>query len=229
MSTTTAAGLLSQGLQSELAKIQALVVLITSPETELAARMHLVDVRLAAKNLTAAIANMKAPHQEEIKKIDAAAKPWKDILASRSQMLNQGLISYGNQVREAAAAANAKLLSKYEAKVERATEKAIESGKSVPLIIPPTLTSTPPKSVSIDGATMTTVKRKAWRLKPAMRIPYTGEPEDLSAHDASECGLSIPLDYFVLDIARIGRVIRGGGVIPGIEVYEEESISIRKT
>jgi hypothetical protein len=49
----------------------------------------------------------------------------------------------------------------------------------------------------------------------------------LNAQVSTGFDMNIPLEYFVLDTARIGKIIRAGGTIPGIEVYEEESLSVR--
>lgn len=206
-------------------KLKALVISIVSPESEAEARGHLTDVRLASKRLVADIKALKQPYQDGIKAIDDASKPWKDILAERDQSLETAILAYQRKVRLATEEANRKALERYEAKVERVEAKAIEQGKPIPLILPPAMIVSPQKSVQTDGAKQTVVKRKAWRVRLAGSEVCS--PEALTAQSSEGFKTGIPLDYFILDTARIGKVIRAGGSISGIEVFDEESISIR--
>jgi hypothetical protein len=114
--------------------------------------------------------------------------------------------------------ANVQILGRYEGKVEQAEEKAIAEGKPLPVILPPLLKSAPPKTEQVGGVKVTTVKRKAWRIPGS-------DVREFSR--ASELTKAIPDEYFMLDEARIGKIVRAGGTIQGIEVYEEESLSVR--
>jgi len=208
----------------QLEKFKTLQIIVTSPETEVQARSYLTDVRTAGKRLDADIKVLKRPYQDAIKDIDEAARPWKTILAERDQSLEQALLAYGRKVREAAEKANVKILEKYEGKVANTEAKAIAAGKPIPVVLPPQLVSAPQKSVDVEGVKQTIVKRKAWRLASV------GIYLDLAHLDMqmnTQQGLNIPAEYFILDTARIGKVVRAGGTIPGIEVYEEESIAVR--
>ncbi len=211
--------------EDDLRKFEKLSIVVTSPETELQARNYLTDVRLAGKRLDQDIKVLKRPHQDAVKAIDDAARPWKTMLTERDQKLEQALLAYGRQVRLAAEEAQRKLNEKYEKKVEKQEAKAVAEGRPMPIVLPPPIVATPPKSVGLDGAKQTTVKRKAWRL-PASGA-FHGEPDTLDAQTNESFKLGIPAQYFILDTARIGKVVRAGGTIPGIEVYEEESIAVR--
>lgn len=211
--------------QPLIEKFKDLKIVINSPESELTARNHLTDVRLALKRLTADIKSLKQPHQDFIKSIDEAATPWKNILAERDQDLEKALLTYGRQVREAAEIAQRKLMEQYEKKVERLEAKAEAQGKPMPIVLPPPIIATPPKSVATDSGKQTVVKRKAWRLRLAGA--EVADPSVVTAKTSEEFKAGIPLEYFILDTARIGKVVRAGGSIPGIELYEEESISVR--
>jgi hypothetical protein len=81
------------------------------------------------------------------------------------------------------------------------------------------LASAPQKTEHVDGGKLTTVKRKAWRIP--------GSPVTDGLSRAGTGGQDIPDEYFVLDTARIGKIVRAGGTVPGIEVFEEESLSVR--
>jgi len=198
----------------QLEKFKTLAISVTSPESEAAARLYLNDVRTAGRRLDLDIRTLKRPHQDSIKAIDEAARPWRTVLAERDQALERALLDYGRMVRLAAEEANRKILEKYEKKVDRVEAKAILENKPMPVVLPPQMVATPLKSVEADGAKQTIVKRKAWR-------------EDLTAYYAQQNNFEIPLEYFVLDTARIGKVVRAGGSIPGIEVYDEESIAVK--
>jgi len=103
--------------------------------------------------------------------------------------------------------------------VERVEAHAVERGQPMPMVLPPSMITTAPKSVLTDGATQTVVTRKTWR------IPGVTHPEHLSR--GSTLAKAVPDEYFLLDTARIGKVIRAGGSIPGIAIVVEESLSIR--
>ena len=211
--------------EPEFRKFQNLRVSVVSPETQLEASNHLTAVRLATKHLTADIAALKRPHQDEIKAIDEAAKPWKQKLAEVDQALERALLDYGRKVREAAEVEQRKQLEKYEKKVAVTEAKAVAQGKPIPVVLPPPIIATPPKTVQTDGAKQTVVKRKAWRVRINGLI--VDDPTSVMASTNIECKMNIPLDFFMLDTARIGKVVRAGGTVPGIEVYDEESIAVR--
>ena len=205
--------------QPAIEKFRDMQIAITSPESELMARNHLTDVRLSLKRLTADIKALKEPHQAFIKSIDEAAAPWKSLLAERDQDLEKALLAYGRKVREAAELAQRKLMEQYEKKVERVEAKAIAQNKPIPVVLPPPIIATPPKSVTTDQGKQTVVVRKAWR------VAGVDEPDKLTRADFAS--RDVPNEYFLLDTARIGKVIRAGGSIPGIETFTEESIAVR--
>lgn len=200
--------------------IAKLTVSVTSPESKADAETHLGRIRLATKNLKADVAAAKKPYKDAIDLIDQAAKPWASRLSEQDQAFERAILAYNTKVRLAVAAANAKTLERYEAKVERKESDAIAHNKPLPLILPPALKAEPAKTDTVEGAKITTMTRKAWR------IPGTSEkPENLSR--ASAFVKDVPDEYFLLDTARIGKVVRAGGTIPGIEVFTEESLSVR--
>jgi hypothetical protein len=206
--------------QTEFERFKTLTVSVIDPPSEAEARTHLTSIRLAGKRLDGDVKALKAPYQAAIKDIDTAAKPWKDLLAERDQALTRELLAYGQRVRIAAELANKKILEKYESKVDRATVKAIEKGTPIPIILPPQTVSAPPNSIETEGAKQTIVKRKNWRIPG-------GDKDAFEYSRNSSLTKNIPDEFFVLDTGRIGKIVRAGGSVPGIEVFEEESISVR--
>lgn len=205
-------------------QFESLKVHVDSPDSELSARNYLQDVRKAAKQLDKDVKALKAPLKTAIDDIDAAVKPWKTMLAERDAALEQALLLYGRKVREAAEAAQRKLMEQYEKKVAKVEAKAEATGKPMPVVLPPPIIAAPPKSVTLEQGTQTTVKRKAWRISTKAGLLTA---DLLTASDNAVLAIGIPLEYFILDTARIGKIVRAGGTIPGVEVYEEESIAVR--
>ena len=206
-------------------KLVGMKVSVVSPETELQAREYLASIRKELKAFKASVAEVKKPFKKEIDEIDAASKPWLEKLQQKDQETEQAILAYLRKVREETEKQNQKALEKYEKKVATVEAKAIANNKPMPIIIPPALASAPAKTVEIEGAKQTVVKRKAWRMRLAGS--EVADPSAVTAKVSEEFQTGIPLEYFTLDTARIGKVIRAGGTIPGIEVYEEESLSQR--
>ena len=216
-----------------LAAVRQLVgmqISVVSPETELRAREYLASIRKELKAFKASVVEVKKPFKKEIDEIDSASKPWIEKLTQKDQETEQAILAYVRRVREETEKQNQKALEKYEKKVATVEAKAIANGKPMPIVMPPALASAPAKTVELDRAKQTVVKHKKWRLEPvqdADGVPYTPDPEKLTARDAQLHQYQIPLEYFILDTARIGKVIRAGGQVPGIVMYEEESLSQR--
>lgn len=205
-------------------KLAALKISIISPETEVKAREYLASLRKAVKDLKASVTELKKPYKQEIDEIDKLSKPLLEMLAKRDQETEQAILAYVRKVREEAEKRNQKELEKYEKKVATVEAKAIANNKPMPIVIPPAMVTAPPKTVELEGARQTIVKRKAWRIHGNR---FQNDPAMLNAAVANELGMPIPLQYFTLDTTMIGKIVRAGGTIPGIEVYEEESLSQR--
>ena len=206
-------------------KLIGMKVAVVSPETELQAREYLASIRKELKAFKTSVVEVKKPFKKEIDEIDAASKPWIEKLQQKDQETEQAILAYLRKVREETEKQNQKALEKYEKKVATVEAKAIANNKPMPIIIPPALASAPAKTVEIEGAKQTVVKRKAWRMRLAGS--EVADPSALTAKVSEEFKTGIPLEYFTLDTARIGKIVRAGGSIPGIEVYEEESLSQR--
>lgn len=211
-------------------KLVGMKVSVVSPETELQAREYLASIRKELKAFKASVVEVKKPFKKEIDEIDEASKPWIEKLQQKDQETEQAILTYLRKVREETERQNQKALEKYEKKVANVEAKAIANNKPMPIIIPPALASAPAKTVEIEGAKQTVVKHKKWRLETVLDADGATiyvEPDSLTYRDAQVYNWQIPAEYFVLDTARIGKVIRAGGQVPGIIMYEEESLSQR--
>lgn len=210
-------------------KLIGMTVSVVSPETELQAREYLASVRKELKAFKASVVEIKKPFKKEIDEIDAASKPWIEKLQQKDQETEQAILAYLRKVREETEKQNQKALEKYEKKVATQEAKAIANGKPMPIVIPPSLASAPAKTVELEGAKQTIVKHRKWRIKrdDMLNADIRQDLSRLDARFSAEQGLDIPLEFFCLDTGKIGKLVRAGGTIPGIEVYEEESLSQR--
>ena len=203
----------------ELEQLKTLQISIVSPESKEEAAGYLVKIDKASKQLTLDVKAMKAPHKAEIDRIDAAAKPWQQLLVERKDAIGRAILAYNNKVNEAIRLANQKAMEKYEVKVEKQESKAIAAGKPIPVVLPPVLASAPLKTEAVEGGRLTTVTRKTWKIVGTM------EPEKLTRADFAS--KEVPDEFFILDTSRIGKIVRAGGTVPGVEVVIEESLSVR--
>ncbi len=210
---------------SSVQKLIGMKIVVVSPETELQAREYLASIRKELKAFKASILEVKKPFKKEIDEIDTASKPWIEKLQQKDQETEQAILVYLRKVREETEKRNQKELEKYEKKVATVEAKAIANGKPIPIVLPPAMVSAPQKTVSVEGVKQTVVKHKKWRVRLAGS--EITDPSVLTAKVSEEFKTGIPLELFILDTARIGKVIRAGGSIPGIEVYEEESLAQR--
>jgi hypothetical protein len=208
-------------------RLISMTVSIVSPETELKAREYLASVKKELKAFKASITEIKKPFKQEIDSIDAASKPWIEKLQQKDEETERAILAYLRKVKEETEKQNAKLMEKFENKVDKAAARSIETGKPMPLIIPPAMASAPAKTVAIEGAKQTVVKHKKWRVPFGAAGDYAHDLDRLTAEVNDRLKVGIPLEYFVLDTAKVGKVVRAGGTIPGIEVYEEESLAQR--
>jgi MoxR-like ATPase len=113
----------------ELESLKSLQISIISPESKEEAAQYLVKIDKAGKQLVADVKALKAPHKAAIEQIDAAVKPWQQLLVERKDAIGSAILAYNRRVADAVAAANAKALEKYEVKVEKQEAKAVAQGR----------------------------------------------------------------------------------------------------
>jgi hypothetical protein len=220
-------------LYSELTAIK---VVVNSPETKLAVRKHWDSCTAWLKQNKMAVDSLKEPFKKEIKAIDDANKPMVEKVKGMEHEAERAILAYDQRERAKIQAANAKKLETYEVKVSTKEAEAIASGKPLPVVIPPSLKAEPAKTLVVGEMKQTTVVRKTWWLnghpKPFDDLGlFAGDPgkqfKEFTGQDNIDRILGIPAEYFVLDVARVGSVIRAGGTIPGIDTVIVESLSQR--
>jgi hypothetical protein len=167
----------------------------------------------AASELWKAFANKEKEYQTAY---DLKKKPVRELLNTlqlefngkvkplleAKDKLKAALTRYQIEREEKARLAQQKAIEQHEKRVER----AIEKGKDPEAVAPP-------KQVAIPSSTVATeAGQVAFRTIKKYRIVNP----DL-----------VPNEYWMLDEAKIGKVIRAGGVIPGVESYDEKTLASR--
>jgi hypothetical protein len=196
-----------------LDKLTTLTVAVTNDETHKEALQYLADIALAQKNLKVDIAALKKPFNYEIAKIDAATKPYKDNLDTKRDQISAAISAYKRRVEAAVEKANAKTIERHEEKVFRKESDAVANGKPLPAIAPPVLKVAPAKTEEVVGARVTEMIVKTWKLAKGVSTC----PKEITYQENLDLGLLIPAEYFVLDTARVGKLMKNDAVIPGIE------------
>ena len=182
---------------------QAEAFIIEDDETDVIAKTVLAAVTKGIKSADARRVELKAPALAECKAIDAAFsdaiapyKSAKDIIAKKT-----GAYFAEKKAREEAARREAERAEREAAEERRQAELAAIFSDVAPQEEPP---PEPPAVIEkVEAVTRTAAGT-------------VGMAEHRTWEIADEA--AIPREYFVLDEARVGREIRGGGEIPGILV-----------
>jgi hypothetical protein len=198
---------------------------VNSPETREAVSKYWADCTKFIKDHKKAVTDLKKPFKEQIDEIDKVSKPMLDKAKELEWQAEQAILAYDRAERARVQAQNQKKIEKYEEKVTIKEAEAINNGKPMPFVAPPALKAEPAKTVTVGDLKQTTVVRKAWRIK--VQGVEVADPTVITAASSQKYEIGIPLEYFVLNTALIGKIVRSGGVIPGIETYEVESLSGR--
>jgi len=209
-----------------------LELVINSPDSKSEGEEMLVAVSTAGRNLEHDEEILKRPHLDALDEIRAVTRPYKELLNTRRKELSDKLIIYDNYCEKEAARKQALENKRYEEKVQRAEEKAELLGKPVPIIPPPPVIAPPPNtSVTSSGAQLSKRVTRDWQLPVIIfngRTIAIDRPEHLTYADVIQYKLRIDPKYFVLDTARVGRVIRSGEDILGIETITQKGLSVKQ-
>lgn len=207
-----------------LMELRSLTVSIVSEESKEKAMQYTVDITTALNRLKVDVDKMKKPFKDEIAKIDADVKPWKTSLEMKREEIGNAILAYKRKIAAEIEKANQKTIARFDTKVATKEAQAVAAGKPIPSIAPPSLKTLPPKTEKIDGAKFTTVVVKKWRIN--INGQPIANPDMLTAKASADSNLGIPLEYFVLDTAKITKVVKAGGVVPGVESYDDETLSV---
>lgn len=138
----------------------------------------------------------------EVKQLQEQRDKLTAPLSVAENKLSVEILGYRQAQQRRAAEAQAKLNAQHERKVE----KALEKGKDISDIAPPVQVAAPAKSIQTDAGGVTARKVKKFKV--------------------ADEGL-IPDQYWMLDDAKIGKAVRAGIEVPGVTVWEEETLSVR--
>lgn len=217
-------------------KLTEIKIVVNSQETRVSISKHLQNVVAFIKSHKSGVKLLKAPFQAAIKDIDERAKPILEKAEEMEEQCKGAILAFDEKERLRIQKENEKKLVKYEGKVATKEAEAVLAGKEAPFVAPPALKPEPAKTVVVGGGTQTTVVTKKWWMpevpKPMNEFSqFNGDPSEefkgytMLQNQGKE--VQIPSEYFVLDVATIGRVIRAGGTIPGIEVVEVRGLANR--
>jgi septal ring factor EnvC (AmiA/AmiB activator) len=138
----------------------------------------------------------------EVKQLQEQRDKLTAPLSTAEGKLSNEILTYRQKQQAAAAEAQRKLNAQHERKVE----KAIEKGKDISEIAPPVQVATPAKSIQTDAGGVTARKVKKFKIADESLVPD---------------------QYWMLDEAKIGKAVRAGIEVPGVHVWEEETLSVR--
>ena len=203
-----------QALQKE-----AMALVIKTDQSFQAASELLISVRKTRRDLEAKQKDELSPLKSQEKTIkERYSVPFQILLQSEST-LNKGVTAY-HQAQEAE---RKRVQAIEDEKHRKATEKAITKAEAKglePVIPVAKVIQAPPKAVKSSAGSL------GFRSVPKWRIPGVPEDEKTIKRDDPR-GKSIPNQYFVLDVAQVGKLIRAGGKINGIEDYKVQTSNVR--
>jgi hypothetical protein len=204
--------------QAQAVAKAALEISIVNDDGWHQAQAYLVTVDAIKKRLELDEEELTRPHLDELTRIREAAKPLKDLVATRRAELAKKITAYEEARDAAARKAQAKDLKAWERQIERAETKAEQQGLPVPVTAPPPVRETVEKTQQVGDAQVTTRVTRDWRVREVI-VDGMVEPihrEELTLAEAKRLGLAIPDEYWVLDCVTIGRIIRAKGQINDI-------------
>jgi len=226
----------------KFSELTAIKVIVNSQETKAAVQAHWGNCTAWLKQNKILLDKLKEPFKKEIKNLDDLNKPMVEKVKAMELESERAILAFDQKERARIQAQNAAKLEKYETRVATKEAEAVANNKPIPLVVPPSLKAEPAKTTVVGETKQTTVVRKTWWLKGHQQPRdqyglFCGEPgKQFKEFTMKENTLRakfdggpelIPEEYFVLDVAKVGSVIRAGGSIPGIDVVAVESLSQR--
>ena len=140
--------------------------------------------------------------KSEVKQLQEQRDKLVAPLTQAEGRLQTEILGYRSRVAAEAAKQQAKLNAQHEKKVE----KAIAQGKDVSELPPPVQVAAPVKSVETGAGAVTARKVKKFKITDPSLVPK---------------------DYWIIDEGMVGKAVRAGLEIPGVQTWEEETLSVR--
>ncbi len=176
--------------------------------------------RLRRKEAEAFFDKLIKPHRQAIKDNQDSCKAVLKPLADKEGELNTAILAYRSKLAAAAVKEQERQNHMYEQRVE----KAVEKGKEVAEVRPPAQVAAPATTLKTDAGAVTFTKIKRARLfaYPSMTTETKNDlyRTDLALHQ-------IPDEYWQLDWVKIGRAVKAGIQVPGVQPYEDEGSRVR--
>jgi hypothetical protein len=178
-------------------------LVVKTDADELVACDWLARIRLRRKEVQAQFESPIKGLRDEITKLQRQRDDLLRPLAEAEARIDQEIRAFRLRKAQEAAARQAKAEAAYERKIERAISKGLD-----PIAVPPPpVIAAPVKTVKTEVGKVTARKIRKFRIV-----------------DPSE----VPDEYWMLDEAKIGKAVRAGIDIPGVQTWEEEVLQVRE-
>lgn len=180
----------------------------------------LVQVTQKLKEMKAEKDERLRPLKQEVKTITGEYDVPLKTLDHMKSWLNAGRATYTAEVEAERRRLQAIEAKRHEKKVEKAIEKAEKKGIA-PIIPPAKIIQNTIQTVQ------TTHGNVGMKKKPKQfRIPNVEKYEYGEVFRNDQRVQHIPDEFFVLDDKKIGKIIRAGGSIPGVDAYDDYTSSV---
>lgn len=187
----------------ELTTFSVPSISIKTDQDELVACDWLARIRLRRKEVQAQFDAPIKGLREEIAKLQAQRDDLLRPLAEAEARIDQEIRAFRLRKAQEAAEKQAKAEAAYAKKVERAISKGLDP-VAVP---PPPVVQAPVKTVKTEVGKVTARKVRKFRVVDPSQVPD---------------------EYWVLDETKVGKAVRAGLDIPGVQTWEEEVLQVRE-
>jgi hypothetical protein len=187
----------------ELTTFSVPTISVKTDADELVACDWLARIRLRRKEVQAQFDAPIKGLRAEIQKLTTQRDDLLRPLAEAEARIDAEIRAFRSRKAQEAAARQAKAEAQYEKKIERAMAKGLDPVA----VAPPPVVPAPAKTVRTEVGKVTARKIRKFRIVDPAQIPD---------------------EYWVLDETKIGKAVRAGLDIPGVQTWEEEVLQVRE-
>jgi hypothetical protein len=178
-------------------------ITVKTDQDELVACDWLARIRLRRKEVQAQFEAPIKGLKAEITKLQVQRDDLLRPLAEAEARIDQEIRAFRLRKSQEAAEKQAKAEAAYEKKIERAVAKGLDP-VAVP---PPPVIAAPVKTVKTEVGKVTARKIRKFRVVDPAQVPD---------------------EYWMLDETKIGKAVRAGIDIPGVQTWEDEVLQVRE-